>query len=191
MIGGFPDYSRILHNQDLQRDPNSGQSNGGGDLYRGGLSDPVGDPSQALKQGGVGSGSFSGGIGAGGGGGGGGGGVIGSPIHDVENPYCPSPTHHHQPTSYGPSPSPSPSPGPSSSRGNSPLPLSPTPVLQADDLCVVYPSSQASHLALKGVTFALRPGEKVALMGMNGGGKSTLFKALALGETTPCDGNSS
>ena len=116
---------------------------------------------------------------------------VGSPIHDIENPYCPSPRQH-QSTSHDPNPGASSNPSPTARRScpthdNSPL-LSP-PVLQADDLCVVYPTpSRDPHLALKGVTFALQPGEKVALMGMNGGGKSTLFRTLALGETTPCDG---
>ena len=162
-IGCFPDYTRILHNKDHQSscDALDGDDDSGS------------------------------GVGVGGSIGGGGGGGI--PPHDVENPYYPSPTHHPS-TSHSLSPCPDPGsrPGPGlspyPSRGNFPSHPLP-PVLQADDLCVVYPSSTlSSHLALKGVTFSLQPGEKVALMGMNGGGKSTLFKALALGETTPCDG---
>jgi ABC-type Mn2+/Zn2+ transport system ATPase subunit len=44
-----------------------------------------------------------------------------------------------------------------------------------------------SSVVLEGVEFDLRPGERMAVLGPNGGGKSTLFRLL-LGELTPLDG---
>lgn len=43
------------------------------------------------------------------------------------------------------------------------------------------------HTILKGVNFAIRPGEMVGLLGANGAGKSSLIKLLN-GEYTPTDG---
>jgi urea transport system ATP-binding protein len=49
-----------------------------------------------------------------------------------------------------------------------------TPMLDVKDLFVAYGQSQALH----GVSFAARANETVAIMGRNGMGKTTLFKAL-------------
>jgi ABC-type Mn2+/Zn2+ transport system ATPase subunit len=40
---------------------------------------------------------------------------------------------------------------------------------------------------LRDVTFALRPGERIAVLGPNGGGKTTLFRAVS-GDLAPTDG---
>jgi ABC-type Mn2+/Zn2+ transport system ATPase subunit len=53
-----------------------------------------------------------------------------------------------------------------------------TPLVRADGLAVAYPGREP---ALTGVTFAAQAGERVAVLGPNGGGKTTLFRAL-LGE---------
>ena len=50
----------------------------------------------------------------------------------------------------------------------------PEPVLEVADLAAGYGPAQV----LFGVTFALRPGEVLALMGRNGAGKSTTLKAV-------------
>ena len=42
---------------------------------------------------------------------------------------------------------------------------------------------------LEGLTFSVEPGERVGVLGPNGGGKSTLVRAL-LGELTPLAGGS-
>jgi ABC-type Mn2+/Zn2+ transport system ATPase subunit len=49
-----------------------------------------------------------------------------------------------------------------------------TPVLEVDDLGVSYGDTDV----LDGVSFAVRPGELIAVIGPNGAGKSTLFKAI-------------
>jgi cobalt/nickel transport system ATP-binding protein len=55
------------------------------------------------------------------------------------------------------------------------LPPHPGGVLQVSDLHFSYPDG---HAALRGVTFALKEGDKVALVGPNGAGKSTLMLHL-------------
>jgi ABC-type multidrug transport system ATPase subunit len=45
-----------------------------------------------------------------------------------------------------------------------------------------------SSLALKGLNIDIHEGERIALIGMNGGGKSSLFKTLAMAELTPVSG---
>jgi manganese/iron transport system ATP-binding protein/manganese/zinc/iron transport system ATP- binding protein len=52
------------------------------------------------------------------------------------------------------------------------------PVLQVDELAAAY---GAAPPALRGVTFSATAGQAVAVLGPNGGGKTTLFRAL-LGE---------
>ena len=49
------------------------------------------------------------------------------------------------------------------------------PTLEVRDLAVRYDQI----VALAGITFALNPGERIAVVGPNGAGKSTLFKAIA------------
>ena len=56
-------------------------------------------------------------------------------------------------------------------------------LVAADGLAVAY----GGPPVLVDVTFGLRPGERVAVLGPNGGGKTTLFRAL-LGELRPVAG---
>jgi len=58
------------------------------------------------------------------------------------------------------------------------------PLLRVSDLSVGY---GAALPVLTGVTFSARPGERVAILGPNGGGKTTLLRAL-LGELRPRSG---
>lgn len=58
------------------------------------------------------------------------------------------------------------------------------PLASAHDLWVAYPSAPP---ALVRVSFDVRPGERIAVLGPNGGGKTTLFRAL-LGELPPVEG---
>jgi ABC-type Mn2+/Zn2+ transport system ATPase subunit len=57
------------------------------------------------------------------------------------------------------------------------------PLIEASGLAVGY----GGEPAISGVSFALRPGETMALLGPNGGGKTTLLRAL-LGELSPLAG---
>ncbi len=61
--------------------------------------------------------------------------------------------------------------------------LSPTPALQISDLRKAYRSLEA----LRGVSFTLAPGERLAFLGPNGAGKTTLIRCLA-GRTRPSGG---
>lgn len=56
-------------------------------------------------------------------------------------------------------------------------------LIEADGLAVGYDG----EAAISGVSFALAPGERMALLGPNGGGKTTLLRAL-LGELRPLAG---
>lgn len=58
------------------------------------------------------------------------------------------------------------------------------PLLSTADLAIAYGTSNP---VLSDVTFDLQPGERQAVLGPNGGGKTTLFKAL-LGELRPAAG---
>jgi len=49
-------------------------------------------------------------------------------------------------------------------------------LVEADDLAATYPGSAVPAVA--SATFSVRGGERVAVLGPNGGGKSTLFRAL-------------
>ena len=56
-------------------------------------------------------------------------------------------------------------------------------LIEADDLATGY----GGEAAISGISFSLRPGERMALLGPNGGGKTTLLRAL-LGELSPLAG---
>ena len=49
------------------------------------------------------------------------------------------------------------------------------PVLQVQDLTVSY----GDVMPVQGITFAVRPGERIGLVGVNGSGKTTLLRTLA------------
>jgi len=61
--------------------------------------------------------------------------------------------------------------------------MQPEPLIEARELAAGYDGTPA----ISGVSFALRPGERVALLGPNGGGKTTLLRAL-LAELPPLAG---
>lgn len=56
---------------------------------------------------------------------------------------------------------------------------------EADDVAAVYPGAVAP--AVTSLTFAVRAGERIAVLGPNGGGKTTLFRLLT-GELRPASG---
>jgi ABC-2 type transport system ATP-binding protein len=60
-------------------------------------------------------------------------------------------------------------------------------LLSLQNLSVKYPL--ATTEALKSLNLELSSGERVALMGINGGGKSSLFKTLSTTETIPVSGS--
>ena len=57
------------------------------------------------------------------------------------------------------------------------LPARISGAIRFDEVSFSYPT-RADHAALHGVSFAIRPGERVALVGPSGGGKSTVFQLL-------------
>jgi ABC-type Mn2+/Zn2+ transport system ATPase subunit len=59
------------------------------------------------------------------------------------------------------------------------------PLVVADRLAATYPGESVP--AISGFTFAVEAGQRVALLGPNGGGKSTLFRVLS-GELAPSSG---
>jgi len=62
--------------------------------------------------------------------------------------------------------------------------MTPEPLVEARELAARYGPGPA---AIEGVTFAAPAGRRIALLGPNGGGKTTLFRVL-LGELTPATG---
>jgi ABC-type Mn2+/Zn2+ transport system ATPase subunit len=62
--------------------------------------------------------------------------------------------------------------------------MQPRPLIESKGLAVGYDGGEP---AISGVSFSLRPGERMALLGPNGGGKTTLLRAL-LGELAPLAG---
>ncbi len=61
-------------------------------------------------------------------------------------------------------------------------------VLRLDDVTRIHGDGEAEVVALRGVSFATRPGELVAIMGPSGSGKSTLL-TLAGGLDAPTSGS--
>jgi manganese/iron transport system ATP-binding protein/manganese/zinc/iron transport system ATP- binding protein len=57
-------------------------------------------------------------------------------------------------------------------------------MLEVSDLSAGY----GGRIVLRDVAFAARPGERIAVLGPNGGGKTTLFRVL-LGELAPASGS--
>jgi len=62
--------------------------------------------------------------------------------------------------------------------------MTPEPLVEAGELAARYGPGPA---AIEGVTFAAPAGRRIALLGPNGGGKTTLFRVL-LGELAPATG---
>ena len=58
-------------------------------------------------------------------------------------------------------------------------------LVRADRLAATYPGEAVP--AISGMTFTVNPGDRVAVLGPNGGGKSTLFRVLT-GELEPSSG---
>jgi len=57
------------------------------------------------------------------------------------------------------------------------------PILQTENLWKLYHAGKVEVPALRGVNFAVQPGESVAVMGPSGCGKSTLLNTLGLLDT--------
>ena len=55
----------------------------------------------------------------------------------------------------------------------------PSPILSAESLAIGYRERQNLHSIAKDISFDIRSGELVAIIGTNGSGKSTLLKTLA------------
>lgn len=63
----------------------------------------------------------------------------------------------------------------------------PSPLLRLDGVDAGYAAADGARVVLRGVRFALEPGDRVALLGPNGAGKSTLVRTL-VGELPPLRG---
>jgi peptide/nickel transport system ATP-binding protein len=59
-----------------------------------------------------------------------------------------------------------------------PLPLPGVPLLHVEDLRVTFPTAQEAIEAVRGVSFTIRAGEILALVGQSGSGKSVTARAL-------------
>jgi len=62
--------------------------------------------------------------------------------------------------------------------------VTPAPLVVADDVAATYPGAVVPAIA--SVTFTARAGERIAVLGPNGGGKSTLFRVLTGDLPTGC-----
>lgn len=62
------------------------------------------------------------------------------------------------------------------------------PLLQCDSLCKTYQEGKLQTSVLRDVTFAMQPGEMMAIVGSSGSGKSTLLHLLG-GLDTPTSGD--
>ena len=52
------------------------------------------------------------------------------------------------------------------------------PIVEAKGLARAYATGESRLMALRGVSFAVKPGEFVSIMGASGSGKSTLLNLL-------------
>lgn len=59
-----------------------------------------------------------------------------------------------------------------------PLPSAAVPLLRVEDLRVVFPTAHGRVEAVRGISFAIKPGEILALVGESGSGKSVTARAL-------------
>ena len=76
-----------------------------------------------------------------------------------------------------PHPAPAPTPTPTLASIPAPAPASTTPLIRFEDIAFSYPDT--TRKVLDGLTFEIRPGELLAVVGLNGAGKSTMTKILA------------
>ncbi|MCW2696649.1 MAG: hypothetical protein JWR62_1734 [Modestobacter sp.] len=61
-----------------------------------------------------------------------------------------------------------------------PLPGAPRPtVLRVRNLCITYGTGDRAHVAVRGASFDVRPGERIGIVGESGSGKTTLGLAVA------------
>ena len=66
-----------------------------------------------------------------------------------------------------------------------PTPDESPPSIELRDVCYIYP--KAENAALRNISVTIKPGERIALVGVNGAGKTTLIK-LMCGLYTPSEG---
>lgn len=52
-------------------------------------------------------------------------------------------------------------------------------MIELVDITKIYPTRSGRHTVLDGINLAIRPGEKIGILGRNGAGKSTLIRILS------------